>query len=160
MKGQLTKSDADALRLNKLGKLWSKPRLRLFLDHIVDMGPALLARKCGKAGKQPYVHTYARYTLTDTGRSVLRQYRARAACALVGSSDADGGCGAELLEMMPPLFVLEWEEMHGADLCREDGDEGKVEVCTLISRTLSLVVAPSLRSSLRGSLRVACSVVE
>ena len=114
-KHQLPKSEADRLRLRTLGKLWSKPRVRLFLDHIVDMGPqghvALLHRECGKSGNL-YQTAYTRYKLTDVGRSVLRQYRARSSCT-------------ELLAMMPPpLFVLEWEEVHGADVCCDEGGEG------------------------------------
>ena len=149
-KHELPKSEADRLRLRTLGKLWSKPRVRLFLDHLVDMGPqgyeALLHRECGKSRTGAYLTAYTRYKLTHVGCVVLSRYRARASCDTMGSSSASDDLSTKLLAMMPPpLFVLEWEEMHGADVCRDDGGEGEDEART--SRALS-PVSPSLCGTL------------
>lgn len=160
--GGLPKSDADELFNRKLGKLWNKDRVRLFLDYLVDAGPqgqgALLSRECDKTSSGMYENAYTRYRLTNAGRSVLRQYRARLSADAMGSSSVDGTGSSELIPPMPPpLFVLEWEEVHGADVCRNDGDEGDDEVHTHAAPS-NLRGPCCMTPLLRGS-RAACHLL-
>lgn len=129
----------------------------LFVDHLVDMvaqgHQALLSRKCGKSVKGSWASAYARYSLTDLGRKVLRRYHASLSCVPAGSSSS---VSTELLDltMPPPLFVLEYEEIKGPDVCCITG-EAEDKVCAH-AVPANLCEPRCATPLLRGYLAVCC----
>ena len=103
----IAKSKADALR-RQCSSVWSKPRINLFLNYMVDCGPQgieeqLLSRECyryQKAGQYPV--RSASYKLMPAGRAALRKYHALGA----------QGVGEFRLMLPPPPFLIEWSEAN------------------------------------------------
>ena len=130
------KSKADEMRVRYLSSVWSHPRVRHFLEYLVDAitgsGEALLRRMCGKSpptiinGKL-VEQTYTLYELLQPGMSALQLYRCSVSAG-ARPAEAASAEGAFSLMLPPPLFLVEWwaTQSDAPKILRSEG-EGEYE---------------------------------